>query len=367
MIALMPTIQESLSLSTSAAGILLSLNSVGYIVGFQLGSLLCTRIGRVKTIVFGTVVIIFSILLVSFFKDYLLLAVAQILIGACSGVYPPAGLSLLSDLFSSNNKGKFVGFHETSVPAAMTVGPVFAGFLLDFGFDWNRIFQFCILPSLVLLVGQLMFFKIKDKRVSCEGKLNEHVKSKLFSRIPCFLAILMIVYFFRGAINAEVSLFPLYWVFELGADVGYSAFILGIMRIFSIIGQFCAGYLSDVFGYFRVFLTIQILLAISLIPTSYLQFGPLLFVSYAIFSILYNAFMPVMFTIIADQSLPEERPKNISIVMSIGGISTTISTTVLTMVAENYSFKVAWTYPVITCFISIPLLISLKNNLKNNF
>ncbi|MEM2073531.1 MAG: hypothetical protein QXO33_03170, partial [Nitrososphaeria archaeon] len=88
--------------------------------------------------------------------------------------------------------------------------------------------------------------------------------------------------------------------------------------------------------------------------------------SYAIFSVLYNAFMPVLFTIISEQSSLEERPKNISIVMSIGGISTIISTTILSTVAENYSFRVAWIYPVVTSFASIPLIMLLKNNLRKN-
>ncbi|MEM0053581.1 MAG: MFS transporter [Nitrososphaeria archaeon] len=366
MIALMPEIQESLSLSTSAAGVLLSLNSLGYVAGFQLGSLLCTKLGRVKTIVFSTTVLIFSIFILSIFKAYLILAVVQIMIGVSCGIYPPAGLSLLSDLFSSNNRGKFVGIHETSVPTAMTVGPVFVGLLLNFGFDWGTVFQFCIVPSFALLGAQIAFFKIRYTSFTFNGNQNEQVKLKLFSQIPLFLIILVIVYVFRGAINAEVSLLPIYWVFELGADVGFSAFILGIMRIFSIFGQVCAGYLSDVFGRFRIFLAIQILLALSLVPTSYLPFGLPLYVSYAIFSVLYNAFMPVMFTIISEQSSPEERPKNISIVMSIGGISTIISTTILSTVAENYSFKVAWIYPIITSFASIPLIMLLKNNLRKN-
>ncbi|MCX8188686.1 MAG: MFS transporter [Nitrososphaeria archaeon] len=328
--------------------------------------MLCTKIGRVKTIVSGTIFIIFSTLLISFFTDYLILAIAQIIIGVSCGIYPPAGLSILSDLFSSNNRGKFVGIHETSVPTAMTAGPVFVGLLLNFGFYWNMVFQFCILPSIMLLACQITFFKIKNIE-SFDKKPNDQVKLKLSSQMPFFLIILIIVYVFRGSVNAQVSLLPIYWVFELSADASFSALILGIMRIFSILGQVVAGYLSDVYGRFRIFLAIQILLALSLVPTSYLPFSPLLFASYAIFSILYNAFMPVMFTIISEQLFPEERPKNISIVMSIGGISTIVHTIILTLVAESYSFKLAWLYPVITSFLAVPLIMLLKGNLKNSF
>ncbi|MGQ9781329.1 MAG: hypothetical protein ACUVQ8_03625 [Nitrososphaeria archaeon] len=62
-------------------------------------------------------------------------------------------------------------------------------------------------------------------------------KSKPAAWLHIYLIILTVVYFFRGIANSEVSLLPEYWVSDLGVEVGTSAFIFGIMRIFSIFGQ----------------------------------------------------------------------------------------------------------------------------------
>ena len=365
-IALMPVIQESLSLSTAAIGLLISLFSLGFVAGFYVAGFLCARMGRIKTIVLSAVIMVLSIVFLSLSNDYLSLSALDTMLGLCIGIYPPAGLSLISDLFSSKERGKYIGIHEAAVPAGMTLGPVFAGLMLNLGVGWNGIFQLCIVPSIIILISQLMFFRVKDGQLSPYDEPSVGTTSKQVGWPAMYLIILIAVYFFRGVANSEVSLLPEYWVYDLGVEVGTSAFIFGIMRIFSIFGQVGVGYLSDIFGRLRILLVLQIFGAILLIPTSYLAFGPLLFASYAGFSILSNSFMPVMFALVSDQSRPEERPKNIGMVMSIGGISTIINPTILGLLAESYSFGMAWIYPIVTGFASIPLLMLLRGNLKGS-
>jgi MFS family permease len=82
------------------------------------------------------------------------------------------------------------------------------------------------------------------------------------------------------------------------------------------------------------------------------------------FSILQNSFMPVMFALVSDHSHPKKLSKNIGIVMSIGGIATVISPTILGLLAQSYSFRIAWLYPIATAFMAIPLLLLLRNSLK---
>ncbi|MGQ9781330.1 MAG: MFS transporter [Nitrososphaeria archaeon] len=94
------------------------------------------------------------------------LSALDILLGLCTEIYPPAGLSLISDLFSSKERGKYIGVHEAAVPAGMTLGPVFVGLMLDLRLNWNGIFQLCILSSAIVLVSQLLLFRIKDGRPS---------------------------------------------------------------------------------------------------------------------------------------------------------------------------------------------------------
>jgi len=362
-IALMPAIQESLSLSTSAIGLRISLFSLGFVTGFLVAGFLCAKLGRIKTIVLNAVIIAFSVLFLSLSSDYLSISVLDTFLGLCTGIYPPAGLSLISDLFSSKKRGKYIGIHEAAVPAGMTLGPVFAGLMLNFGLGWNGIFQLCIVPSVIILISLLTFFRVKDGQTSPYDEPPAGTTSRPTVWAPIYFIILIAVYFFRGATTSEVSLLPEYWVSDFGVEVGASAFIFGIMRVFSIFGQVGVGYLSDIFGRLRVLFVLQIFGAILLIPTSYLAFGPLLFASYAGFSILSNSFMPVMFALISDKSLPRERPKNIGMVMSIGGISSIISPIILGLLAESYSFRIAWIYPIATGFISIPLLLLLSSSL----
>ena len=363
-IALMPAIQVSLLLSTAAIGLLISLYSIGFVSGFFVAGFLCARLGRIKTVVLGAVIMVICIIFLSLSTDYFSISTLEIVLGLSTGIYPPAGLSLVSDLFPSKERGKYIGIHEAAVPAGMTLGPIFASLTLNLGLGWNGIVQLWIVPSLIILISQLVFFRMKDDKPSFKDEPTAVTLTKRSSWPATYLLIFIAVYFFRGVANSEVSLLPEYWVSDLGVGVGVSAFIYGIMRVFAIFGQVGIGYLSDVFGRLRVLLANQILAVLLLIPTSYLAFDPTLFASYAGFTILSNSFMPVMYALISDQSKPIERARNIGMVMSIGGISTIISPTILGLIAESYSFRTAWVFPIVTGFASIPLLLLLRGRLK---
>ena len=365
-ISLLPTLQESLSLSTAAIGFLVSLFFLGFSFSFLVSGYLCNRLGRVKTIFLCIPLVMLFMLSISFSTDFLTILVLEPLLGFGTGLYHPAALSLLSSLFSSRERGKYLGVHEAAVPAGMTVGPVFVGLMLNFGLGWNQTFQLWIVPGAVILLSQFLLLKVKEGRQqpSFEDEPSADAVHRLVPWAAISLLILVAAYFLRNVANSEVTLLPEYWVSDFGVEVGTAAFIYGIMRVFAIFGQVGVGYLSDIFGRLRVLIIIQTLQTFLLISTSYLEFGPLLFASYAMFSILQNSFMPVMFALVSDHSHPKKLSKNIGIVMSIGGIATVISPTILGLLAQSYSFRIAWLYPIATAFMAIPLLLLLRNSLK---
>jgi MFS family permease len=363
-VPLMPTIQESLAFSTGAVGLLLGIGNFGSAISYIGSGFINAKLGRRKAIILGTAITSICLLLLSLTSDYFSLLILRFSIGLSSGTYLPAALSTLADLFPTEKLGRYIGFHEMAVPAGMTFGPVFVGLALGRGVSWSRIVQIWVIPATIILISQLLFVR-EPRREPSHVSTAETERTPKSNSLPikCLFALIAILSL-RGIATAETSLLPTYWVNDLRIEADMAAFIYGISSVFAIVGQVGAGYLSDIFGRLKVLLTIQILGSLLLIPTSYLQFGPPLFVSFAAFSLLSNGFMPVLFVLISERTQPIERAKTIGIVLASGGISNTIGPTLLGLVAGSFSFKMAWIYPIISSFLSIPFLIFLRSQLS---
>lgn len=378
--ALMPAIQQSLSLSTSAVGLLIGANSLGGVIAYLGAGFFCARFGRRRVIIIGLAISALCLLFISFSTSYLYILITRTVLGFSIGLYLPAGISILSDIFPLEKIGRYIGIHEMANPAGQTIGPIFASLMLSLGLGWNESLQVWIIPTIIILISQLVFIREIKASAQEQKQPNEAAKTDeaattssrggtapLPNSCPLkYLLLLASAQILRNVAGSETSLMPVYWVTYFGVATSTAALVFGIVKIFAIFGQAGAGYMSDIFGCMKVLTVIQLISSLVLIPVSYLQFGPLQIVSLSIFSIFTNGYMPVMFALASSTcQSSKERLKVLGIIMACGNCANTVNPAILGFIVDKFSYGVAWVYPITTGFLSIPILTLSARKIKN--
>jgi MFS family permease len=316
-------------------------------------------LGPKRVIITGSVIILFSLLFMSFSVDFLFFLIMEIILGFGLGMYAPAGLSILMDYYPPEKRGQIVGIHEMAAPSGMSFGPIFASLVISWGFGWQGVLRAWITSLIVILVCQLLF--VRERELSSAKEVEQHRETADAPRRGSWPTMYLLMFaaaqLLHTAAMSGSSMLPTYWVAAFGVEVATAALIYGIMTVFAIFGQLGSGYLSDMIGRLKVLLILQFLTSIMIIPTLYLPFGPALYASFAAFSVFTNGFMPVLFAFISDTTRPIERSKMVGIIMSTTSVSSLVGPPIIGYLAQTYSYAVAWVYPVAATFLSIPLLI----------
>lgn len=364
----MPAMQSALSLSIAAIGLLIGVSRWGNVISAFLSGFLSGLMGRKKFIVAGVILSSICMLLTSFTTNFWLILILQFIAGFGFGTYLPSALSILSELFPPETRGRYIGIHEVAAPAGFTVGPILGGLMLMLGAGWSGGLQIWIVPAVIILLSQLVLMRGCFLRLPQDAQASSKIGDAL--KLPSSWSInnyLLLIgsLVCHNAMFSLISMLPLYWTSELNVEVSNAAFIFGVIRVFGIFGQLGAGYLSDVFGRLKVMLAIHSLGSVALVFSAYLEFNPLLIVSLFISSTLFDAFMPVSFALISDLTPPMERSKMIGFTLAISRIFIALSPTIIGLLAESLGFKTAWMFPITLTFIGIPFLILLKGRLNS--
>jgi MFS family permease len=365
--AFVPDIQQSLALSIGSAGLLIGISGYGRTISGFLSGFLTGLLGRKKTIIAGITLTATFMLLTSFTTDYLLILILQLLAGLGFGTYLPSALSLLSELFSPETRGRYIGIHEIAAPTGFTVGPILGGLMLTWGVGWAEGVQIWVIPAIIILISQLILVKevshqpSKEEKASCKIVGSLKLPSSWSLTAFSLLAGALVCH---NAMFLLMSMLPVYWTSELNVEVATAAFIFGVVRALAIVGQLGAGYLSDIFGRYKVLLVVHSLGSLVLLPSAYLDFGTLLIAILSILSVLYDSFMPVLFALISDSTPPHERSKMIGFTVGISTLSIALAPTIIGVFADNFGFRVAWIFPITLSFLGIPLLALVKSRLR---
>ncbi|MGW1106564.1 MFS transporter [Streptomyces sp. NPDC002540] len=125
--------------------------------GFMVAGLVITmgtlgdRIGRRRLLLIGGAAFAVLSLVAAFAVDPLMLIVARALLGVAGATLAPSTLALITNMFhDERQRGKAIAIWATCQFAGGALGPVLAGFLLQY-FWWGSVFLFAV-PAMVLLL-----------------------------------------------------------------------------------------------------------------------------------------------------------------------------------------------------------------------
>jgi MFS family permease len=357
--ALLPSIQDSLSLPNWMAGALVGALNLGYALSAYPSGLCSTKFGPRNIIAFGAAISAGFTLLLSIAKSYAAMVAFAFAAGLGLGVYLPQAMSLLSEHYGEHRRGSIIGIHETAAPLGQMAGPIWAGAMLP-SLGWAGCLRAWALPGILIAIA---FLTLAPKQG--EGPKGVRVAPRGMGwPLGLYFATALLISFVWSANLGLISMMPLYLVRSSFADVAFAAFLVGITRFTGAIGQLAGGFLSDAIGRLRVLTAIVLLTAASTIGVAFAPYGPAMMAFMLAQAMAASAFFPVAYAAISDNTSAMNRAKVIGVVNTSSGIlGGTLSPMIIGYLADCFGFQAAFLYPVIAGLLACPLVLYLRTRL----
>lgn len=149
----LPQLRQEWDLSTSAATVLLTVGSIGMLIGALLSGRLADRVGRVKVIALCVAVSSVANLALSVATSPDAFMALRFVQGLAIGGEVPVAATFIAEITRSHQRGRFVLLYELVFPAGLTVGALVAAWVVPI-LGWRWMYALAALPGLLCIVVQ---------------------------------------------------------------------------------------------------------------------------------------------------------------------------------------------------------------------
>ncbi|MEU5773995.1 MFS transporter [Streptomyces venezuelae] len=149
----LPELRDEWHLSTSRATLLLTVGSIGMLVGALLSGRLADRIGRVKVIALCVAVSSAANLALAASPTPDVFMALRFVQGLAIGGEVPVAATFIAEITRSHRRGRFVLLYELVFPAGLTVGALVAAWVVPV-LGWRWMYVLAALPGVLCVVVQ---------------------------------------------------------------------------------------------------------------------------------------------------------------------------------------------------------------------
>lgn len=149
----LPELRHEWDLGTSAATLLLTVGSIGMLIGALLSGRLADRIGRVKVIALCIAVSSVANLALSVSTSPDAFMALRFVQGLAIGGEVPVAATFIAEITRSHQRGRFVLLYELVFPAGLTVGALVAAWVVPM-LGWRWMYAIAALPGLLCILVQ---------------------------------------------------------------------------------------------------------------------------------------------------------------------------------------------------------------------
>lgn len=242
--AIAPLIKSELNLSEAQIGLFISFFYIGAALASLPSGAMVDIIGVEKILTLGQLFSGFSLILFSFFNNYIILLIFMLLAGLGYSTINPASTKAIMECFPVNRRAMAMGFKQTGVTigGALTAGilPVFA---LTSG--WRGAILMC--GTFLLIVGVISFIFYSDKNTTYKKKLD---KTNGFINVICNRKIIILSLLCLVMSASQISLITYmvsYFYEQLKMEIIHAGNLLVMAQVGGTIGRVAWGVISDVF------------------------------------------------------------------------------------------------------------------------
>ncbi len=156
----------------SVAGIVvLTTSSIASVVF----GILSDKIGRIKILVFVTVIGGIAMILIPEFEKFVYFLILGSVIGISYGIFMSVSDALASDMAPLSEAGKFMGYYNMATGGASSVSPLIYGLILYFSVSYSAGFKYVFYSAgIFFFIGFILFYKI-----SKDNLYNNSIKNNL--------------------------------------------------------------------------------------------------------------------------------------------------------------------------------------------
>ncbi len=173
--------------------------------------------------------------------------------------------------------------------------------------------------------------------------------------IPFILIITNFIILIRGLF----VMMPLYMTRVFMVEASWAATLVGIASFSGVLGVLISGFLSDLFGRFRILLITMFSTVVSSLLISFAPYGALFVTGLFLLPFSSAASFPVLTALVADKTSPSERATVLGVIISASNLLAFLAPGLIGHLADNYGFKTSFLYPIgvtiIGCLASIHL------------
>jgi NNP family nitrate/nitrite transporter-like MFS transporter len=351
---LLPLVEDELAITHALAGSLFFYMSVGFTISVFMSGWISKYLGYKRSIIVSFLTLVLALIGFRFAETYYYFAAVSFFVGLTSGIYLPCAIPLITSIFSRDNWGKVIGFHETAASASFLAIPILVALALRFC-HWKTCF--IMLSGVCLLVIILFWVLAPDPRPQ-EGRRSSY--STILLRKDFWLVNII------WAINVMAtygiySITPLFLVTERGLQLELANTIFGVSRIGGLFATILIGFVLDRYAIKKILFIIIIVTGFSTIGVALAQVFWLLVGMLVIQATVSVAFFPSAIMAISKITRLDERSTFMGMILAIASIwGVGITPLGLGAVADAWNFQIGILILGVLSILSCMLMRGLK-------
>jgi len=302
-------------------------------------------------------------LVVPMARSFPTLLLGFLLISIGTTLYHPPSLKMASD-YDPEKRSFALGFHNIGSSLGFAAGPLLLGYMLNSG-GWRTSYYIWAVLS-AAMVGVTYFYTrktMKNDESSSEGFDLRAGFGTLLTR--GFLMVVAISTLVEMTFNILVTYIPAYFTTQLGMSYGLSSTISGLGPLTGLVGSFVGGFIGMKYGVNRMGAVVLALIAALLVVFPGTSAFWIVIVAYGLTRLLLSAYMPLMNSMIADNSDPRNRSLAYSTNFVAVSLVASLTTTATSMLIEAYDTSVIFPISIAALVPTIALLYFLMRHQKD--
>jgi len=331
---LMPEIRADLDISSSQAGTLFLMISIGYLVAPMGSGLVSSKIRHRGTVTLSAWLVGLSLLPFAFTESLWAVRILLIVIGLSAGLHLPSAIATITAEVRKDDWGKALSIHQLAPPLSFVTAPLIAALLMNW-FSWRMVLVAWSVAALVSAAAYTM----RGRGGDFTGQLPKLENIKEVVSKPAFWIMVLLFAMAMGGNAGIYSMLPMFLVTERGMELGWANTLIGLSQASGLVMVIVAGFVADKIGQ-KNMMTISLLCAgIATVLLGILTGGWLVLVLF-IQPMVLNSFFPSAFGALARVAPPAMR----SVTNSLGPptaflIGGGIIPSVIGYLGETYTFS----------------------------
>ena len=289
-------------------------------------------------------------------RSFPMLLLGFLLLSIGSTLYHPPSLKMASD-YDPERRSLALGFHNIGSSLGFAAGPLLLGYLMNV-WGWRSSFYIWAVLSLAMVGVSYVYTRrtLKSDEYSMEGFDLRAGFGTLLTR--GFLMVVAISTLVEMTYNILVTYVPAYFTTQLGMSYSLSSTISGLGPLTGLVGSFVGGFIGMRYGVNRMGIAVLALIAALLVAFPGMNALWIVIAAYGITRLLLSAYMPLMNSMIAENSDPRNRSLALSLVAEV-------STTATSMLIEAYDTSVIFPISLAALAPTILLLYLMMRHQKD--